>query len=57
MAASKDFVKNELGHTEYPKWIDHPSAKTPTGFPKKVLVKDPDDEAKALGGADWKKPK
>ena len=47
---AKDYVKNELGHTEYPKWIDHPKDKTPNGFPKRVLVKDPDEEAKVSGG-------
>lgn len=46
---AKNYVKNELGHTEYPKWIDHPNDKTPAGFPKRVLVNNPDEEVEVSG--------
>ena len=50
-------IMNELGHTQYPKWIDHPSEKAASGFPARVLVQDTDHEAEVLGTAKAKPKK
>lgn len=47
-------IKNEFGHTHYPKWVDHHSdevAKTKAGKPimARVLVNDEAEEAEATG--------
>lgn len=48
-------IINELGHTRYPRWVDHPSEKLSEGskFPKRVLVQNPKEEEELTG----KKPK
>ncbi len=46
-------IRNEYGHTNYPKWVDHPTeiegkTKDGTPIPKRVMVAD-EKEEKALG--------
>lgn len=55
-------IINELGHTHYPKWIEHPTDKEASGrWPLRVLVQDADEEAEITGKptkraqkGDWK---
>lgn len=50
-------VANDQGHTNYPKWVEHPSdlvtSDSPNNkgekVPKKVLVKNKAEEDKVLG--------
>lgn len=49
-----DNSANELGHTNYPKYIDHPTEKV-GAYPKRVVVKDADEEAELVGSVETKK--
>lgn len=43
-------IMNELGHTHFPKFIEHPTEKEASGrFPLRVLVADAEEEAEVLG--------
>lgn len=43
-------ILNELGHTKYPMYVDHPTDKEASGrFPARVVVQD-EDEHRALVG-------
>jgi len=48
-------ILNELGHTKYPMWIDHPSEKV-GAFPARVLVRDEDHHEEVLGKNKGKAP-
>jgi len=49
-------ILNELGHTKYPMYIDHPTEKNAAGFPVRVVVNDEDHHAE-ISGAVKAKPK
>lgn len=48
-------IRNIQGHTEYPKWV-FPAGVEPTkaNFEQRVLVNNPEEEAKAIGKKDKK---
>ena len=52
-------IMNELGHTHYPKFVDHPTEKDPRDkegrFPLRVIVENEEAEAELLGSASTEK--
>ena len=50
-------ILNELGHTKYPMYVDHPTEKNAAGFPVRVVVNDEDHHAEVIGATAKAKPK
>lgn len=57
-------IRNEFGHTEYPKWVNHPTEKVAHSVrkseqvPVRVLCENKEEEEKLLGkkSKGWSKP-